>query len=113
MFRWLCRLLGCPEEVIQITAPASGGAIASPVTVTGRGRATQHNQLAVEVRDSSNAVVGSGTASISASLGQPGPFTATITFTPAAAGTPGVVQVFDTSPATGSITHLASVLVRF
>src|SRR5688572_17077424 len=110
---FLCRLFGCREELITISAPANGATITSPVTVTGRGRAAQHNQLAVEVRDSSNGLVRSGPASISGPLGQRGPYSASIAFTPGAAGTPAVVQVFDTSPATGSIIHLASVLVRF
>jgi len=81
--------------------------------VTGWGRATQHNMLAVEVRDSANAVIGSGSASVSGALGQPGPFTGTVTFAPAMPGTPGVIQVYDSSPATGAVTHLASVLVTF
>jgi hypothetical protein len=110
---WLCRLLGCGEELISISTPSSGSTITSPVTVSGSGRATQHNQLSVEIRDESNNVVGSGTATISGPLGQRGPFSANITFTPSASGAPGFVQVFDTSPANGSITHLAAVLIRF
>lgn len=109
----LCRWLGCNSERITIATPAASAQISSPLSITGWGRATQHNQLGVEVRDSSNVVIGSGTASISAALGQPGPFNATVSFTPAAAGTPGVVQVFDSSPATGAITHLASAFVTF
>ena len=110
---WLCRLLRCPQELIVITAPSSGNTVSSPVTVMGRGRAIQHNQLAVEVRDSSNSLIGSATASISAPLGQSGPFTVSVAFSATAAGSPGFVQVFDTSPATVSLTHLASVLVTF
>lgn len=110
---FVCRLFGCREELITISGPVNGATVTSPLTVTGRGRAAQHNQLAVEVRDSSNVVVGSGPASISGPLGQAGPYSASITFTPGAAGTPAVIQVFDTSPATGSIIHLASVMVRF
>jgi hypothetical protein len=109
----LCRLFGCSTEVITINSPAAGATIFSPLTVSGWGRATQHNVLSIEVRDSANAVVGSGTANVSAALGQPGPFTGTLSFTWAAPGTPGVVQVYDASPATGAVTHLASVLVRF
>jgi hypothetical protein len=110
---WLCRLLGCPEELIIINSPAIGSTITSPVSVSGEGQASQHNQLFVEVRDASNTVVGSGPASISGPLGQRGPFTATVTFSPSTSGTPGHVQVYDTSPATGALTHLASVLIRF
>ena len=110
---WFCRLLGCPEERISSTTPNSGTVILSPVTVTGVGRATQNNELSVEVRNEANAVVGSGTASVTGPLGQRGPFTGTVTFTPGTLASPGFIQVFDTSPATGSVTHLGSVLIRF
>ncbi len=110
---WLCRLLGCTQEQIIIHTPTSGGTVSSPVSVTGFGRATQHNQLFVEVRDASNTVIGSGPAPVTGPLGQPGPFSASITFSPTSPGSPGHIQVYDSSPATGAITHLASVLVRF
>ena len=109
----LCRLFGCPEERIAIASPAPGSTITSPVSIAGRGRATQHNQLAVEVRDSANAVIGTGSASVSGVLGQPGPFTATVSFSSGTSGSPGHIQVFDSSPATGAVTHLASVQIRF
>lgn len=110
---WLCRLLGCAQEQITIHTPTSGTTIASPVSLTGFGRATQHNQLSVEVRDASNTVIGSGTAAVTGPLGQPGPFSASVAFTPTTPGSPGFLQVYDSSPATGSVTHLASVLIRF
>lgn len=109
----LCRFLGCTPERITISAPALGATVGSPLTVSGWGSATQHNQLAIEVRDASNAVIGSGTASVTAALGQAGSFTGVVTFSPTTPGTPGFVQVFDTSPATGATTHLAAVLVTF
>lgn len=52
-------------------------------------------------------------ASVTAPLGQPGPFSASVAFTPNTPGSPGFIQVLDTSPATGAVTHLASVLIRF
>ena len=109
----LCRLLGCDTEIIMIAQPVVGFTISSPVTVSGWGRATQHNQLSVEVRDSANAVVGSGAANVTGALGQPGPFTGIVTFAPGAGGTPGFIVVCDASPATGTVTHLASVRVSF
>ncbi|MCC6238504.1 MAG: hypothetical protein IT299_13160 [Dehalococcoidia bacterium] len=109
----LCGLLGCDTEVIRISAPTNGASVTSPLIVTGWGRATQHNQLTIEVRDSSNTVVGTSTAAVTAALGQPGPFSGTVAFAAGASGSPGHVQVFDSSPATGAITHLASVLIRF
>jgi hypothetical protein len=107
--RW-CR---CNRERIEITAPAANVTVASPLSVSGVGQATQHNQLSVEVRDQMNAVVGSGPATVTGALGQRGPFSAVVSFPAQPAGSVGVVQVFDTSPATGAVTHLASVLVRF
>ncbi len=113
-FRWrLCGWFGCDTERISITSPASGTPVTSPILVSGVGRATQHNQLAIEVRDASNTVIGSGVANVNAALGQRGPFSASVTFAGGMPGSPGTVQVFDSSPATGAITHLASVLVTF
>jgi hypothetical protein len=109
----LCRLFGCDTERISISSPAASSVVSSPVTVTGWGRATQHNVLAVEVRDSGNALIGSGNANVSGALGQPGPFTGTVSFTSTAPGTPGFIQVYDSSPATGAVTHLSSVMVTF
>lgn len=113
MRRRFPRLWPCRPELIEITAPASNSTVTSPLTLSGRGRATQHNQLAVEVRDESNAVIGTGSASITGALGQSGPFTAVVSFSAPTPGSVGFVQVFDSSPATGAVTHLASVLVRF
>lgn len=110
---WLCRLIGCSHELIRITTPAVGAPISSPVSVSGVGQAAQHNQLFIEVRDASNTVLGSCPAPITGPLGQRGPFSASITFSPSSTGSPGHIQVYDTSPATGAVTHLASVLVRF
>ncbi len=109
----LCRLLGCNQELITISSPGAGSLVTSPVSVAGWGRATQHNQLVIEVRDSSNALLGSGTAAISGALGQPGPFSGSVTFGAATPGTPGHIQVYDSSPATGATTHLTSIMVTF
>ncbi|MBM4414988.1 MAG: hypothetical protein FJ035_01695 [Chloroflexi bacterium] len=84
---------------MEITAPAPNATITAPVIVTGRGRATQHNQLAVEVRDESNAVIGTGSASITGALGQPSPFSTVVSFSAATSGPVGFIQVFDTSSA--------------
>jgi hypothetical protein len=93
--------------------PVAGTIISSPLSVSGWGQATQHNQLTIEVRDSSNVVIGSGTAAVTGALGQAGPFSGAVTFSPATPGSPGHLQVFDASPATGAVTHLASVMVTF
>ncbi len=102
-----------PAEFVAATVQVYGVPFVSPVTVSGIGQATQHNQLSVEVRDASNMVIGSGTAAVTGPLGQRGPFSTSVTFSPTTPGSPGFVQVFDSSPATGSVTHLASALIRF
>ena len=111
--RRLCRWFCPSDEIIAISSPPNGATIHSPVTVSGRGRATQHNQLTIEIRDSSNTVIGSGSAFVSAPLGQHGPYSSSVSFVGGVTGTPGTIQVFDSSPATGALSHLASVLIRF
>src|SRR5688572_27076880 len=86
---WLCRLLGCPEERITVTSPSSGSTVTNPFVVSGMGSATQHNLLAVEIRDESNTVIGSGTASVAAALGQRGPYSVTVAFSGGSSGAPG------------------------
>ena len=109
----ICALFGCTLERITISTPGAGSVVTSPLTVAGWGSATQHNQLSIEVRDASNVVIGSGTASVTGALGQPGSFGGSVTFSPTTPGSPGFIQVFDTSPATGATTHLAAVMVTF
>ena len=109
----ICQFLGCTPERITISTPNGGATVSSPLTVSGWGSATQHNQLSIEVRDASNVVIGNGTASVTGALGQPGSFSGSVTFSPTTPGSPGFIQVFDTSPATGATTHLAAVMVTF
>jgi len=106
----LCRF--CPgRERIQINSPGILSVVTSPITVTGVGQATQHNQLGLRVRDTAGTEVGTGSASISAALGARGPFTGTVSYTPPAGGGPGRVEVYDTSPRDGNLVHLSSVEV--
>jgi hypothetical protein len=110
---WLIRWL-CPgQERIRITSPASLAMVSSPVTVSGAGQAAQHNQLGVRVRDENGTEIGIGSVSITASLGQRGPFTGSVSYTlPAGAPSqPGRIEVFDTSPRDGNLIHLSSVEV--
>jgi hypothetical protein len=109
----ICQFLGCTPERITISTPGAAAVVTSPLTVSGWGSATQHNQLSIEVRDASNMVIGNGTASVTGALGQPGTYSGAVTFSPATPGSPGFIQVFDTSPATGATTHLAAVMVTF
>ena len=109
----ICQFLGCTPERITLSSPGAGSVVSSPVTVSGWGSATQHNQLSIEVRDAANVVIGNGTASVTGALGQPGSFSGSVTFSPTTPGSPGFIQVFDSSPATGATTHLAAVMVTF
>lgn len=105
-----CRL--CPAEHIQITSPRPEWTVVSPVTIRGNGLANQNNQLRAQVRDASGAVIGSGIVNLSGLLGGRGSFSGTLSYSAAARGQTGTIEVFDTSPRTGAITHLTSVDVQ-
>lgn len=107
---WLCRW--CPRERIDIAAPISGATVVSPVTVSGDGIASQHNQLAVRVRDQAGNDIGTASASITGALGARGPFTAAVSYALGGPAQPGRIEVFDTSPRDGNLVHLSSVEVQ-
>ena len=106
----LCRF--CPTERIQITSPRPQWTVVSPVTVRGNGLSSQHNQLRVQVRDGAGAIIGSAVVTISGLLGSHGAYLGTVSYSNAARGQNGTIEVFDTSPNTGAITHLSSVDVQ-
>jgi len=109
--RWLlCRF--CRPEHIDISSPRPQWTVVSPITVRGTGMAGQHNQLRVQVRDGAGAVIGSGIATVQGLLGDRGPFVGVIPYSAGARGQVGSIEVFDTSPTTGAVTHLASVAVQ-
>ncbi len=83
----------------------------SPLTVSGIGQATQHNQLGLRVRDTAGTEVGTGSASVSGALGVRGPFTGTVSYSLPAGGGPVRVEVYDTSPRDRNLVHLSSVEV--
>ena len=109
----LCRW--CPHrERIRIATPAAGAVVTSPVALSGVGQATQHNSLGVRVRDEAGAEIGAGSVSVTAPLGQRGPFSGTVSYSlpgPAGPPRPGRIEVFDTSPRDGQLVHLSSVEV--
>jgi hypothetical protein len=106
----LCRF--CPgRERIQINAPSAMATVTSPITVSGVGQATQHNQLGVRVRDQAGTEIGTGTASVSGALGARGPFSGTVSYTLSGGSQPGRLEVYDTSPRDGNLVHLTSVEV--
>jgi hypothetical protein len=97
-------------EVIHISAPRAGtGVSGGEVHVEGFGLASFEATLAIEVYDSGGALVGSQPATVAApEMGQPGPFSADVSYAVAAPG-PGRIVVRDLSPAFGGDVHLASV----
>ena len=108
---WLWYSLFPARERIQVTSPAAGATVYSPVTIQGVGQAIQHNTLGVRVRDEAGNEIGVGNASVSAPLGNRGPFSGTVSFTLGGGSQPGRIAVFDTSPRDGALVHLSSVEV--
>jgi LysM repeat protein len=103
---------GLPTPRFTINSPAAGVTVTSPVRVSGFGRATQHNELVVRVRDANGNVVGQAIAAVQANLGQPGPFTVDVPFTIPVGTQNGRIEVTDYTPRDGSIVYQASQPVR-
>ncbi len=99
------------QEAIVITSPSMNDTISSPVTVTGFGSGFENN-LAVDVMDETGSVIGQGFVMIDAEIGQYGPFTGTVEFTPPDTAQIGRVSVYEISPRDGAIEHLNSVTVN-
>ena len=99
------------QEAILITSPTAGDQVSTPITVKGWGSGFENN-LAVDVLDGSGRVIGQGYAMISAEMGQTGPYSGTISFTPPSVAQLGRVSVYSISPRDGAIEHLASVTVN-
>lgn len=102
---------GDVQEAIIISSPTLNEEVTSPVTVTGWGSGFENN-LAVDVLDATGSVIGQGYVIVDAELGQIGPFTGSIAFTPPASAQLGRVSVYSISPRDGAIEHLASVTVN-
>lgn len=104
----------CPAgcEVISIFSPTVGMAVTSPVTVTGIGTSSFEQILVVRVVDATGLEIGRGSAIISGTNGQPGMYTAAISYTVPIATQAGRIQVYSIGPRDGAIEHLTSVEVR-
>lgn len=98
-------------EAIQINAPLPGAALTGHVTVSGTAGPTFEQALLVQVYDVNGTLVGQSSGTISAELGQGGPFSIDVQLTAAASG-PGRVVVMSDSPRNGALVHLASVEVN-
>ncbi len=106
---WLLNQMRQRPERLQIDSPLNLSAVTSPISVSGVGQAVQHNQLGLRVRDQSGAEIGVGSASVTGSLGQRGPFSGSVSYTLSGGSQPGRLEVFDTSPRDGGLIHLSSV----
>ena len=100
-------------ETILIFSPGPGSAVTSPIIITGESDYAFEGTLAVEITALDTAApVGSGFAMLNVSeIGQRGPFSGEVTFTPPTEPTPGRISVFMISARDGHIEHLASVPV--
>lgn len=99
-----------PEQ-LQLRQPAPGAEISGGVLhVEGFGLASFEQTLVVELLDENGTVLASVPVIVQApDMGQPGPFSADLPYTLAAASAPARLQVRDVSPAHGGNTHLTSI----
>lgn len=100
---------GC--EVLSIITPTWGVTVTNPVTVGGIGFAPFEQTLVVRILDATGYEVGLGYAIVQGEPGQPGPYSAAVTYTVPANAQPGRVQVYSLDPRDGAIAHLSSVVV--
>ncbi|HLB50449.1 MAG TPA: Gmad2 immunoglobulin-like domain-containing protein [Anaerolineales bacterium] len=98
-------------ESTLILSPGPDSQITSPVTITGISNPAFEQRLSIQILDEAGSVLVSDGVTINASLGERGPFEATIEFEPPAQPQHGRIIVFDLSPRDGHISHLASVPV--
>lgn len=103
--------LPCPCEEIVIVQPARNATIANPVTVSGVASSPFEQTVVVAVLDGSGAQIGLAAAIISGELGQRGPFSVAVPFTPPTNSQVGRIQVFTESPRDGATEHLSSISV--
>lgn len=103
----------CPSgcEVISIISPTQGITVTSPLTVTGIGTTVADRPLVVRLLDGTGEEIGLGFAFVDGEPDQPGPFTATVTYTVPAETQPGRIQVYSLDPRDGAVAHLSSVVV--
>lgn len=100
---------GC--EVLSIITPTWGLTVTNPLTVAGIGSSPFEQTLVVRILDATGYQVGLGYALVEGDLGQPGPYSAAVTYTVPANIQPGRVQVYSLDPRDGAIVHLTSVVV--
>ncbi|MDP8959822.1 MAG: Gmad2 immunoglobulin-like domain-containing protein [Actinomycetota bacterium] len=109
--KWFAGQISPPRERIHIESPGELDLVTSPVQVSGTGHAAQHNALGVRIRDENGTEIGSGSVTVGGPLGQQGPFSGSVAYTLAGPAQRGRIEVLDTSPRDGQVTHLSSVEV--
>jgi hypothetical protein len=102
-----------PEQ-IQILSPANGDTISGgTLHMEGYGLASFEQTLVIELLNEDGAVIASTPVTIAApDLGQPGPFSADLSYSLPAASMSARLQVRDISPAHGDNTHVSSVEIK-
>jgi hypothetical protein len=101
----------CACEEIVILQPSRGMTVTNPIVVAGVASSTFEQTLAVRVLDGSGQEIGVSAGTIAGPMGEAGPFTVTVAYTPPANDQPGRLQVFSESPRDGAMEHLSSVTV--
>ncbi|HEY8492086.1 MAG TPA: Gmad2 immunoglobulin-like domain-containing protein [Dehalococcoidia bacterium] len=99
-----------PGNRITVSAPASGAAVRSPVTVRGTASVFEAT-LQVVIRDRTGAQVGGQTVMASEGAPGTGTYEAAIPFTLSGGAQPGCIEVFSRSARDGSVENLVSVRV--
>lgn len=97
-----------PVESILILAPGPGSQITSPVSIAGISNPTFENNLVIEIQDERGNVLGSATTTITADLGQRGPFELTLEFSPPASPKAGRITIADYSARDGHVIHYST-----
>jgi len=95
---------------ITVRTPLSGARVTSPLAITGDASVFEA-ALQWRLVDSGGRVVVDGIATASAGAPARGTFSVGATFTPPAADTTGVVEVYDRSPKDGQIDEIVRVPV--
>ena len=99
-----------PEEALLILMPGPGSKLTSPIEVSGVSDPTQHQQVLIELVAEDGSIIARRSATISADLGQRGPFSVDLPF--AASAQNARIQASFASPRDGGLLHLSSVTVQ-
>ncbi|MCW5873958.1 MAG: hypothetical protein KIS88_04865 [Anaerolineales bacterium] len=97
-------------EAILIGSPGFGSTLTSPVTVSGQSRPTFEQTLVIAIYDEAGNQIALTPTTIAADMGNPGPFSAELSFT-VPYEQPGRVAVMEHSAMDGGLVHLTSVEV--